>query len=263
MVTEKLILENVSLRAGGSLLLKNISLTVTPKELVVILGSNGAGKSTLMRIASGLKRPCEGRILLSGVPIERYCGQERAQKLGYLPQIRNLAWPNRVEDVVALGRYAHGGGMGLMGEHEAEIIDTCLSACALNHLRHRAMTTLSGGEQTRVHCARMFAAQTPLLLADEPITALDPHHQYRIMDLLATYVKEGNGALVVLHDIALAARFANRLVWMKQGEIVADGCVAKTLTQARLAEVFQMKSQIDLKGAVANIHLTEPLEQVK
>ncbi|MGC6472811.1 MAG: ABC transporter ATP-binding protein [Parvibaculales bacterium] len=256
-----LVFEQVVWGPDGAPLIADLSFTLRQGELVVVLGPNGAGKSSLMKLACGLVTPQSGHVLLSGVPPAAYGDQERAKRLGYLPQSRGLAWPNRVEDVVALGRYAHGGGMGMMGGRDREVVERALTACNIGHLRHRSMLTLSGGEQTRVHCARLFAAQTPLLLADEPITALDPHHQHRIMQLIKSYVADGHGALVVLHDLDIAARYADRLIWMFDGRIVADGTVAETLTRDNVARVFDMDSHIDVSAAAPRVHLHGPRDR--
>jgi len=124
-------------------------------------------------------------------------------------------------------------------------VDAAIDACDIAALSYRKTDTLSGGELARVHCARAFAAQAPLLIADEPVAALDPRHQFRVMDLLKKYVCNGQGALVVLHDIALAAKYADRFIWMKDGRIQAQGTPAETLTEDRLAHIYGVKSRVD------------------
>lgn len=250
-----LLFNNVSWGPDGSSLLADLSFAVRQGELVIILGPNGAGKSSLMKLACGLEQPRSGQVMLSDKPLVDYGHQHRAKCLGYLPQSRELAWPNMVEDIVALGRYAHGGGMGMLGPQDRALVERAMRACSVAHLRHRSMVTLSGGEQTRVHCARLFAGQTPLLLADEPITALDPQHQHSIMQLIKAYVTDGNGALVVLHDLEIAARYADRLIWMMDGRIVADGAVAQTFKRETIAKVFAMDSHIDLSATSPRVHL--------
>ena len=172
-----------------------------------------------------------------------------------MPQQRPLAWPNTVRDVVSLGRYAYGAAPGRLSAKDAAAVDAAIARCDLTGLAHRQTDTLSGGELARVHCARAFAAEAPLLIADEPVAALDPRHQFRIMDIIADFVAAGGGALVVLHDITLAARYASRMIWMKQGRIVADGAPEETLTAARMAEVYGVQARVDgrrveIEGAV-------------
>ncbi|MGC6475831.1 MAG: ABC transporter ATP-binding protein [Parvibaculales bacterium] len=240
---------NISLSQGAATLVNHVQLQIAAGELVVVLGPNGSGKTSLLRCLAGVLTPQSGTILMQGENIARYDAATRARMLSYLPQSRPVLWPNRVEDIVALGRYPYGGGMGQMGAQDQSIISQCLARCELSEMRHRAMTSLSGGEQARVHMARIFAAQTPLILADEPITALDPRHQYKIMDVLASYVAQGGAALIVLHDVALAARYASRLVWLKQGQVVADGPVTQTLSEPILKKVYDMEARVSLSSS--------------
>ena len=146
---------------------------------------------------------------------------------------------------MALGRFSHGAVLGRLKGADRDAVDRALSACDLTHLADRSADTLSGGELARMHCARAFAAEAPLLVADEPIAALDPRHQFRILDLIADFVASGGGALVVLHDIQMAARYASRLIWMKGGRILADGPPSETFTEDRLKDVYGIEARVD------------------
>jgi len=245
----ELLAKNISVTMDETTLLRGVDLSLRQGELVALLGPNGAGKTTLLRTVLGLLRPVTGEMKLDGVEIQTLSPIERARRIAYLPQTRPLAWPNIVRDVVALGRYSHGARLGRLGQKDALAVDNAIAACDIAHLSKRRMDTLSGGELARVHCARAFAAQAPLLIADEPVAALDPRHQYRVMNLIRDYV-HGNhapqrGAMVVLHDISLAARNADRLIWMKDGQVVANGTPQDTLTTERLAEVYGVKARVN------------------
>ena len=237
--------ENITLIADQTPLVQNASFTLQPGELVALLGPNGAGKTSLLRTALGLQRPTSGNAALDTLNTADMSPLDRAQRIAYLPQSRPLAWPNRVRDVVALGRFSHGAVLGRLLGKDAEAVDQAITACDIAHLRDRKTDTLSGGELARVHCARAFAAQSQFLVADEPVAALDPRHQFRVMDLIRTFVEKGGGALVVLHDVALAARYADRIIWMKDGRIVADGTPEETLTQKRLEDIYRIRAQVD------------------
>ena len=239
------LVSNLTLKAKDNVLVDGASFAFKTGELVTLLGPNGAGKTSLIRGALGLERPFAGNTLLDGQPLETLTASQRARKIAYLPQIRPLAWPNRVRDIVALGRFSHGAAMGKLSDADKDAVTRAISACDLTHLEHRGADTLSGGELARVHCARAFAAECPLLMADEPTAALDPRHQFRILDLIKSYVDAGGGALLVLHDIELAARYATRLIWMKDGRILADGSVEETLTPERLAEIYGVRAKVD------------------
>ena len=237
--------QDLTVRAGETCLIDGVSLALKPGELVAILGPNGAGKTTLLRAALGLIVPDGGVSLLGGQDVASLSPMTRARQMAYLPQTRPLAWPNTVRDVVALGRFSHGAVLGKLRGADTEAVARALAACDIADLATRKVDTLSGGEAARVHCARAFAAEAPLLVADEPVAALDPRHQYRVMDLIAGFVAEGGGALVVLHDVALAARYASRLIWMKRGRIIADGPPEETLSAQRLAEIYGVKARVE------------------
>ncbi len=243
-------ISDLTLHAKQTTLVDGASTQLNAGELVVLLGPNGAGKTSLIRGALGLVQPTSGRSEIDGQAVSSLSPTERAQRVSYLPQIRPLAWPNRVSDVVALGRFSHGATIGRLSDADQAAVDAAISACDLTHLKDRSADTLSGGELARMHCARAFAANAPLLVADEPIAALDPRHQFRILDLIKTYVDQGGGALLVLHDIDLAARHASRLIWMKDGRIVADGTVEKTLNAERLAEVYGVSATVSESGII-------------
>ena len=191
--------------------LQGASLRVGPGEMVVLLGPNGAGKTVLLRAVLGLVKRSRGSVRAGGDDPARLPAGERARRIAYLPQSRTLGWPVRVRDLVALGRFAHGASPGRLRGEDAAAVERALAACDLDILAERRCDTLSGGELSRTHVARAVAAEAPLLLADEPTEALDPLHQHQVMSLIRGYADAGNGALVVLHEAALAARFADRL----------------------------------------------------
>ena len=234
----------VSVTLGGHQILRNASLRLAPGELVALLGPNGAGKTTLLRALLGLVQRSGGRVRIGGDDPARLPASERARRIAYLPQSRPLAWPIRVRDVVALGRFAHGASIGRLRGADAAAVERALLACGVGRLADRPCDTLSGGELARVHVARAMAAEAPFLIADEPTAALDPLHRHRIMGLVRACAGGGGGVLVVLHEAALAARFADRLVWLADGRIVADGPPEETLTPQRLAEVYGVRARV-------------------
>lgn len=251
----ELSLNNIYIETGNKALVAEASLRLNPGDLIALIGPNGAGKTSLIRGGLGLEPLSAGAATLDGQNTQTMQAADRARLVAYLPQIRPLAWPNQVRDVVALGRFTHGARLGKLAPQDAQAVDAAMAQCDIAHLAERRADTLSGGESARMHCARAFAAGAPLLIADEPVAALDPRHQLQVMGLIARYVASGGGALVVLHDIALAARYATQLVWMKAGRIVAAGPPDETLTQARMADVFG----VDARVTGRDITLLEPL----
>lgn len=241
----ELSVENISVSLDEARLVKSASFSLRRGEFVALLGPNGAGKTMLLRAALGLEKRAGGAARIGDDDTAELASVQRARLLSYLPQLRPLAWPNRVYDIVSLGRYAYGASPGRLMKEDEKAVEDAIAACDIAHLAMRKADTLSGGELSRVHCARAFAASTPLIVADEPAAALDPRHQFRVMDLFRGFVDQGGGALVVLHDIALAARYADRLLWMSCGEIVAEGAPDETITPERLAAVYGVKARVD------------------
>lgn len=255
----KLSLCNIGLSITNKVILESINLELNSGELVVLLGANGAGKSSLLRSALGLAQVSTGESLIDEQLVTTLSSANRAKKVAYLPQKRPLAWPIKVFDVVSLGRYAYGVNLGRLKNDDLESVESAIASCGLEQLRNRRVDTLSGGEAARVHVARAFAANAALLLADEPTAALDPKHQLDVMQLIRRYVDMGGGALVVGHEASLAARFADRLIWMRDGRIVADGTVKETMTAAMMAEIYGVSAQIgDVAGHI-NVSIIESL----
>ena len=251
----ELVAKNITLRAGDTTLVDDASLSLRSGEFVAILGPNGAGKTSLLRVMVGLIKADSGSVQLGGRECFGLSPIERARRVSYLPQRRPLAWPNKVRDVVSLGRFAHGAALGRLGAVDAEAVDVAIASCDLGHLEDRSTDTLSGGELARVHFARAIAAQTPLLVADEPVAALDPRHHLRIAQLLRQFVNDGGGALVVLHDVPLAVRSADRLVWMKGGRIVAEGSPADTLNAKIMEEVYGVRACVEQDSHGFNVRI--------
>jgi iron complex transport system ATP-binding protein len=165
-------------------------------------------------------------------------GDARARMVAYLPQSNIAHWPISVRDAVAIGRIPHGGGPGRERPADTTAIDAALACADAAHLAGRPVTELSSGERARVMLARALAVEAPVLLADEPIAALDPAHQLGVLALLGRIAATGATVLVVLHDLTLAARFASRVIVLDGGCIVADGAPRKVLDEPLLGRVF-------------------------
>ncbi len=245
----------IEVAAGAHKLVRNIDFAFSSGEMVAILGPNGAGKTTLLRALLGLQRCSRGDVTLNNTPIRRVPSKLRAQQVAYLPQERPMAWPNRVKDVVALGRFAHGVALNNLADTDTAAVNRAITACDLQDFVERTTDTLSGGELARVHCARAYATEAPLLIADEPIAGLDPLHQHAIMNLLRDYVAQCRGVLVVLHDINLALRYADRLVWMQGGQIIASEPPA-AVTSERILQIYGLAAHMH---SVPHTHVPQVL----
>lgn len=239
-----LVLDSLSASLGGRRVLDRVSLTLRPGELVALIGPNGAGKTTLLRAALGLQPITAGRVLLAGRDPGKLPAAERARLAAYLPQARALAWPLAVRDLVALGRFAHGARLGRLGPADAAAVARALAAAGLEALAERSSAELSGGELARAHVARALAAETPLIFADEPTAALDPLHAFQVLAALKRFAAAGGGALATLHDLSLAARFADRLALLAEGRLLAEGPPAAVLTRENLARAFGVAGEL-------------------
>jgi iron complex transport system ATP-binding protein len=235
--------DRISVRLGQVEIVKDASFTLARGELTVLVGPNGAGKTTLMRALDGLV-PSQGTIEIEGRPLAQIPPRERARLMGYLPQGNVFYWPMPVEAIVGLGRYPHGDPFAAPTPADTAAVNEALAATATQAFAHRAVTTLSGGERARVALARALATQAPILLVDEPTVSLDVRHQLVVMELLRKAARNGGAVLAVVHDLSLAARFADRVLVMEKGRIIAQGRPAETLDPARIAEVFGVDAQM-------------------
>lgn len=247
-------LDGVSVSLGDRTVLKNVSLQAAQSEFIGLVGPNGAGKSTLLRAAAGLIPVESGARKVIGNDLHALNARERAQKLAYLPQMRPVYWGVTARAIVALGRFAFGAPLREDAQ-DAAAIDRALADCAATHLADRAASTLSGGELARIHLARALAGETPLLLADEPIAALDPEHQFSVMALLREKADEGRAVIAALHDLPLAARYCTRIIVLHDGAVAADGAPETALTPKLLREVFRVEGAMEKHGGAAALRL--------
>jgi iron complex transport system ATP-binding protein len=238
----RLVLSDLSARYNGTPVIRNISFRSEPGELVGLIGANGAGKTTLLRAAANLM-PFTGSAALDDRPIADWPRRDLARRLAYLAQGHDAHWPMPVEDVVGLGRLPHLAFLDQPIEIDNAAIARAMEKTETTGFAHRNVMTLSAGERARVMLARALAVEAPLLLADEPIAALDPYHQLHIMEVLQAEAASGGAVVVVLHDLTLAARFCDRLVLLGDGQIIADGTPEAMLTDDNLAAAYRISVQ--------------------
>lgn len=233
----------LSLKAGGRPLLTDVAATFEPGQISAILGANGVGKSTLLGALAGLARPAAGVVRLDDAPLLDLSPRRRAQRIGFIPQTPEIAWGLEVRAVVGLGRLPWLGARGL-SEADAGIVERALADARLEALAERDVTTLSGGERARALIARALAGEPEWLLADEPFAGLDPRHALEAADLFRRLAGGGRGVILTLHDLTLAARLADRVLVLGQGEVIADGPPAEALTPAVLAAAYGVDAQL-------------------
>jgi iron complex transport system ATP-binding protein len=188
--------------------------------------------------------PAEGAILIDGNAVTDLPLRDRARRIAYLPQGQSVHWPLTVERLVSLGRLPHLAPFARPAAADAAVIQQALARTDLIDLRDRPFDQLSGGERARVLLARALAVEAPLLLADEPLAALDPAHQIEVMALLRAEAARGVTVIAVLHDLTIAARWCDRLLLIDQGALVADGAPRDVLTADRIASVYGVSAFI-------------------
>jgi iron complex transport system ATP-binding protein len=230
--------ESVSVIRYGRALLDNACMDVKPGSLHVILGPNGAGKTTLLKTLAGLIKADVGQVALAGENIEKYSISERSLILAVLLQEQLLDFPFRVREVVSMGTYPLGAAVS----QQDYLADRAMTALDVQHLADRDYTTLSGGEKQRTHLARLLvqiSAETVYVLLDEPLKAIDLKHQVAVMQQIRVIANEGKAVLLIVHDLSLAAQFADTITLMDSGRMVLTGTPAQVMQPDILSDLFQ------------------------
>lgn len=242
--------ENISIHLGNRPVLTDVSLTIKRGELVIILGPNGAGKSTLLKALTGDLTPQGGRITFDGKPLAEIRPRDLACERAVLSQSTSLNFPFTVLEVVRLGLEASRDGMS-KGE-VARLLHKALGAVGLSGFEGRLYQELSGGEQQRVQLARILCQAwagkpdgSAFLLLDEPVSNLDIRHQLQTLEAVRHHVEAGGGALMILHDINLAALYADRLVMMAEGRIRREGAARAILDRATIRDVYGVDMPVE------------------
>lgn len=240
-----LVAEHVALGYGDRPVVEDLTVQVPEGRVTVIVGANACGKSTLLRALARLLRPSGGTVLLDGRDLHRLPTREVARRLGILPQNPVAPEGITVVDLVARGRYPHQGWFRRWTEADEAALVRAMEATSTLELAGRAVDELSGGQRQRVWIAMALAQETEVLLLDEPTTYLDLAHQIDVLDLLtALNRQQGRTIVAVLHDLNQAFRYADHVVAMRAGSLVAAGPPAELATPALIEEVFGLRSRI-------------------
>ncbi len=226
--------------------ISGIDLAVSAGEIVALLGPNGSGKSTLLSLAAGMLVPQRGEVRLDGKPLAGLARREVAHSIASVSQSGDLRFPLRAIEYVVTGCYARVGGIGFDSPREIEIALRALRDTDAEQFAERQVNELSTGERQRVALARALAQEPRFMLLDEPTANADPAHQFLLMQRIREVVDQrGLGAIIVTHDINLAAEFADRLVLLKDGRLMADGRASAVMTESLLSRIFGIPLHID------------------
>ncbi|GAA2483430.1 ABC transporter ATP-binding protein [Streptomyces thermolineatus] len=255
-------MDRVRFARPGRLVLDEVVLRIAPGELVALVGLNGCGKSTLLQLASGVLGPQAGAVRVEGEDIARLSRRQAARKVALMHQSAPLVPGLTVRQLVRQGRYAARGPLGMLRDGDDATSRRALRDVGVEDWADRPVDALSGGERQRVRLALALAQETPVLLLDEPTTYLDLRHQLEVLQLVARLRAErGLTVLMVLHDLGLAARFAERLVALRDGRVAADGPPAEVVTPALLRGVFGVEGRVgrDEEGGWPVCHPDHPI----
>jgi iron complex transport system ATP-binding protein len=232
--------DDVTVQRGrrATFILDRVTLTLAPGSMTVLLGPNGSGKTTLIRVLAGILPPTEGSVRFGKTPLSKLDRSAVARQCAYLPQQTTTNFEICVEDAVALGRYPHLGSLSAMRRVDFEVVAWAMQRVGLTALRHRTLPTLSGGERQRVFIARALAQEAPLLLLDEPISALDIARQIELMVLLRELHAEGRTVLAALHDLRPALDFFPDALLLDTGRLTAAGPTQTVVSGSALERAF-------------------------
>lgn len=230
-------------RIGGKPLVEDVSLKVAPGEIVAVVGANGAGKSTLLKLLCGDLNPAHGDVTLADKPLSQWRKRDLARVRAVLPQTSPLSFGFSALEVVLMGRSPH--VQGIERPEDLAIVRAALAAASVEHLAQRSYLTLSGGEQQRVQLARVLAQiwednGARYLLLDEPTNNLDLAHQHGTLSIASDFARRGVGVLAILHDLNLAAQYADHVLIMKAGRLLAYGTPNQVFTREIIYDAFDM-----------------------
>jgi iron complex transport system ATP-binding protein len=237
--------ERLSLTYGERTVVKSLNLTIPNGKVTVLIGRNGSGKSTILKALGRLLKPSSGHVVLDGKAIDQMESRALARQLAILPQGPIAPEGLTVEELVKQGRFPHQNWLGIASKEDREAVERALAAMQLTELRERPLQALSGGQRQRAWIAMSLAQETPILLLDEPTTYLDVAHQLEVLELVAELNRrDGRTVVMVLHDLNQAARYADHLVAISFGQVVAEGAPKELLTPELIRRVFGVDAHV-------------------
>ncbi len=247
---------NISVRFGDREVLHDVSLKVRSGETIALLGPNGAGKTTLLRSLNGTVRLEMGEIVFDETLISELSRREIARNIAVVAQENETKFPITVMEFVLAGRFARGAAFGWEKPEDIDAANRALSECDLEAFGERLMNELSGGERQRVVLARALAAETRVLLLDEPTANLDLAHQALMFKLVRARCHTGSAAVVITHDLNLATEFADRVLLLRDGKLLAMGTPDRVLNKTNIREVYGVEVLLDTNPASGKVRVT-------
>jgi iron complex transport system ATP-binding protein len=249
--------QNITINYGVCAVIEDVSFSLESGKIIAVLGANGAGKTTLLKSLNASLPIAKGKIFLNGKSLTDFSRREIAKEITVIAQENETKFPVSVLEFVLAGRFAHGARLGWETEKDLQIAEDCLKLCDLTNYESRLMNQLSGGERQRVILARALATEAKILLLDEPTTNLDLAHQAMMFRLVRMRCETQNfSAIVITHDLNLASEFADEILLLKNGKILAKGAPEKVLTEENISEIFGVKVLLDENPSSGNVRVT-------
>jgi iron complex transport system ATP-binding protein len=239
-----IVVDALSAGYGGTPVFAGVDLRLRAGEVVAIVGANGCGKSTLLRCLARLHEPLAGCIAIDGENLDSLSARSLALKLGFLPQFPQAPAGLKLSALVAFGRHPHRGWLAPWSRADEDAVRDALARTNLADFADKPVDTLSGGQRQRAWLALVLAQQTPILMLDEPTSMLDPGHQQELLSLIRELGDAGRSIVMVLHDLSSAGRYADRLVALAEGRVVADGAPREVLTTTLVRRLYGIDSHI-------------------
>ncbi|MBV9841941.1 MAG: ABC transporter ATP-binding protein [Sphingomonadaceae bacterium] len=252
-----LALRNLVIRRGARTVIAGADIVFHAGRLTAVIGPNGAGKSSMLAAAAGLLPPASGTVWLGADLLSSLPRRELARRRAYLPQRAGVEWPISVERVVALGLAPTLPVFGGVSPTLASAIERALEECDLVGLRDRPATSLSGGELARVMLARAIVGDPEVLIVDEPTAGLDPRHALDAVRRLRARADAGRTVIMAIHEVDLALRFADDVVALRDGAIVAAGAATRVMTEATLSALYDVRAHIRHDGSCSTVHFVD------
>jgi len=244
-MTASLYTENITLQYGDKKIINDLSLVLSKPEIVTIIGPNGSGKSTLLKSLCRLLEPSKGTVYLNSKDINKMSTEQVAKLISVMAQSAQAPGGITVEELVRYGRMPYQGFFEWLNKEDLEAVERAIEFTELEELRHRPVISLSGGERQRAWLAMALAQDPEILLLDEPTTYLDVHHQLELMELIVKLHREKQLTIVmVLHDLNHAARYSERLIALKKGQVMADGPTNQVFTERVISALYDVEAMI-------------------
>lgn len=249
-----LMVEDIEFKYGKDPIIKDMSFNIKKGEFISIIGPNGSGKSTLLKTLNHIYTPQKGDIYLCGQNIKKFKRREIAKKMSLVPQETNINYAFTVKDIVSMGRHPYKGRFERENLEDKTIVDDALKLTSTYHLRDKFINEISGGEKQRVIISKALAQNSSIILLDEPTSSLDINHQVEVLNLLKKLNRDKKTTIIiVLHDINLAARYSDRIIFLDDGKIISKGTPEEVITEKNIKTAYDMDIYLEM-----NKHTNSP-----